>query len=73
MFLDAKHALEENDQRNDVAVHSAAERPELLLYVILVFTITMSGRLNISCDIDYYGDTFFKSAGTTYVLFQILS
>lgn len=34
VFLHAQPAVEAHDQRHDVAVHSAAERPELLLYAL---------------------------------------
>ena len=53
--------MEAYDQRYDVAVCSTAERPEFLLYVILFGIIVKTHILSL---LDYYGDTFFQSAGT---------
>lgn len=52
--------MEAYDQRYDVAVYSTVERPEFLLCVILVDVLD---KLTFSF-LDYYGDTFFQSAGT---------
>lgn len=61
VFLYAQQALDAYRKRNDVAVHPATQRPELLLLVFFDFDHRM---ITYALSIDYYGDTFFKSAGT---------
>jgi hypothetical protein len=55
--------MEAHCQWNDVTVHSAAEWTKLLLYAFSFYDASsLTDFLS-----DYYGDTFFQSAGTTYV------
>jgi hypothetical protein len=51
-------------QWDDVAVHSTAKWTKLLLYASSYFIVYVSDG---HFPLDYYGDTFFQSAGTTYV------
>ena len=63
MLLDPEHVMEAHSQRNDAAVHPAVERPKFLLYESMVRAQRYRILMMFS---DYYGDTFFKSAGTKY-------
>ena len=53
--------MEAYDEWYDVAVYSTVERPEFLLYDNRFGDHCL--KLTF-CSSDYYGDTFFQSAGT---------
>ena len=69
VLLDEKQVVDAYDEWYDAAIHSATERPEFLLQVKLIPQSSCFVD-NPFCS-DYYGDTFFKSAGTTFVESQL--
>lgn len=76
VFQHAESTMEEDDERHDAHVRPAAEWTELLLCVasaIFSFVALASwhGEQGLTSFADYYGDTFFKSAGTTMSSYNI--
>lgn len=57
--------MDANGQWYDVTVYPAAQWTELLLWVLITLKQAQITDLLL---LDYYGDTFFKSAGTTCVI-----
>ena len=55
--------MEAYHKRNDVAVHSTTKWTKLLLYVLPHYYVHCVFLMDNRAD--YYGDTFFQSAGTT--------